>query len=66
MDPLTPSWDGKLAATDIDYLADNGAKLDKANKEDPETKRRLSEALEAFVGAEKRSQAKIEEVMNAL
>ncbi|KAJ5087426.1 hypothetical protein N7456_011042 [Penicillium angulare] len=66
VDPLTSNWDGKLAGADIDYLADNGAILDKANEADPETKRRLSEALMAFVGAEKRSQAKIEEVVNAL
>ena len=65
-DPLAPSWDGKLAVTDVDYLANNGALLDTANENDPETKRRLSEALEAFVGAEKRSQAKIEEAMNSL
>ncbi|KAJ6032141.1 hypothetical protein N7540_002873 [Penicillium herquei] len=66
VDPLTPGWDGVLAATDVDYLANNGTQLDVANENDPETKKRLSEALEAFVGAEKKSQAKVEEVMNSL
>lgn len=65
-DPLAPTWKGELAPTDIDYLADGGAKLDLANKADPETNRRLSEALEAFVGAEKKSQAKIEEAIRDL
>lgn len=64
VDPLVgPNWDGKLSRTDIDYLADGGAELDKANEADPETKKRLREALALFVAAEKRSQAKIEEAM---
>lgn len=63
-DPLIgPNWDGKLSRTDIDYLANGGAELDKANEEDPQTKKRLREALALFVAAEKRSQAKIEEAM---
>lgn len=65
-DPLTPDWKGELASTDIDYLANNGAKLDLANEADAQTKRRLAEAIEAFVGAEKNSQAKIEEVLQSL
>lgn len=64
IDPLAgPDWDGKLASTDIDYLANGGAELDKANEKDPTTKKRLREALALFVAAEKRSQAKIEEAM---
>lgn len=63
-DPLIgPNWDGKLSRTDIDYLANGGVELDKANEADPETKKRLREALALFVAAEKRSQAKIEEAM---
>ncbi|KAJ5232148.1 hypothetical protein N7468_005104 [Penicillium chermesinum] len=65
-DPLDPAWKGEAGPTDIDYLADNGAKLDAANKADPETNRRLAEAIEAFIGAEKQSQAKIEEVIRSL
>ncbi|KAJ5098126.1 hypothetical protein N7532_005127 [Penicillium argentinense] len=67
IDPLIgPNWDGRLSRTDIDYLANGGAELDKANEADPETKRRLREALTLFIGAEKRSQAKIEEAMKAV
>ncbi|KAI9931075.1 hypothetical protein ASPWEDRAFT_34391 [Aspergillus wentii DTO 134E9] len=63
LDPLVPNWDGKLASSDIDYLGNGGKALDQANEADPETKKRLHEALEAFIAAEKASQAKIEGVM---
>lgn len=64
VDPLAPAiWDGKLASTDIDYLANNGAELEKAIERDPETKKRLFEALELFKGGELRSKAAIEEAM---
>ncbi|GME25685.1 aldolase [Neofusicoccum parvum] len=64
IDPLAPAgWDGKLASTDIDYLANNGAELQKAIEADPETKKRLFEALELFKGGEMRSKAAIEEAM---
>lgn len=63
-DPLAPAgWDGKLASTDVDYLANNGAELQKAIEADPATKTRLFEALELFKGGEMRSQAAIEEAM---
>jgi transaldolase len=63
-DPLAPEkWDGKLASTDIDYLANNGAELQKAIEADPATKTRLFEALELFKGGELRSKAAIEEAM---
>ena len=66
MDSLAPaSWDGELVSNDVDYLANKGAKLDSANDADLETKKRFStgHALEIFVKAEKRIQAKIEELM---
>ncbi|KAJ5195030.1 uncharacterized protein N7498_008468 [Penicillium cinerascens] len=45
-DPLIGSnWGGKLSRIDIDYLANGGVELDKANEADPETKKRLREAL---------------------
>ena len=67
LDPLAPkTWDGKLASTDIDYLANQGAALDKANNEDPETKRRLHDAIEHFISVERQSQAKIEDAMKAV
>jgi len=60
-DPLAAAeWDGKLASTDIDYLANNGAELEKAIEADPITKTRLFEALELFKGGELRSKAAIE------
>ncbi|KAL5338634.1 hypothetical protein BJX70DRAFT_398575 [Aspergillus crustosus] len=63
-DPLAgPGWSGKLAATDIDYLAENGAALTRAIAEDPTTERGLREALEAFRANEVQSRVAIEEVL---
>ncbi|PMD56074.1 aldolase [Hyaloscypha bicolor E] len=63
-DPLAAAdWDGKLASTGIDYLANNGAELQKAIEADPITKTRLYEALELFKGGELRSKAAIEGAM---
>ena len=63
-DPLVAAdWDGKLASTGIDYLANNGAELQKAIEADPITKTRLYEALELFKGGELRSKTAIEEAM---
>ncbi|OJJ03994.1 hypothetical protein ASPVEDRAFT_891240 [Aspergillus versicolor CBS 583.65] len=64
MDPLAaPGWTGKLASTDIDYLADNGTALTRAIDEDPVTKRGLREALEGFMVNELQSKNAIEEVL---
>lgn len=64
IDPLAaPGWLGKLASTDIDYLADNGAALTKAIDEDPVTKRGLREALAGFMANELQSKNAIEEVL---
>ncbi|OBT68862.1 hypothetical protein VE03_02063 [Pseudogymnoascus sp. 23342-1-I1] len=66
-DPLAAAnWDGKLASTDIDYLANNGAELEKAIEADPITKTRLFEALDLFKGGELRSKAAIEEALKQL
>lgn len=62
-DPLAPNWDGKLASTDIDYLANNGEELEKAIEQDPATKKRLDIALKLFQGGIKESQIKIEAAM---
>ncbi|KAK0100209.1 hypothetical protein ONS95_008548 [Cadophora gregata] len=67
MDPLAPKgWDGNLASTDIDYLANSGAELEKSIEADPATKTRLFEALELFKGGELRSKAAIEEAMKVV
>lgn len=66
LDPLSPRWDGKVVGADVDYLADGGAELDKANTADEETRKRLSDALESFIASEKRSQDKIEKIMASI
>ncbi|KAL1975411.1 hypothetical protein VTN31DRAFT_3803 [Thermomyces dupontii] len=66
-DPLAPAGFGeRLARTDIDYLANNGAELEKAIKADPVTTARLKDALELFIDAENRSRKKIEEALKQL
>ncbi|KUI67411.1 Transaldolase [Cytospora mali] len=61
IDPLAAAdWDGKLASTDIDYLANDGAELEKAIQKDPITVTRLADALKLFTGGEERSKAKVE------
>lgn len=67
IDPLAgPDWDGKLASTDVDYLANGGAELAKAIEADPVTKKRLAIALELFTGGENRSKEKVETAMQAV
>ena len=61
IDPLVAAdIDVKLASTDIDYLADNGAELEKATKADPVTSARLRDALDLITGGLLESKAKIE------
>ncbi|KAH7006832.1 hypothetical protein EDB80DRAFT_644877 [Ilyonectria destructans] len=67
IDPLAAAeWDGKLASTDIDYLANGGEALQKAIKADPVTTARLADALKLFTGGEERSKAKVEEVLKVI
>jgi transaldolase len=64
VDPLAAAnWDGKLASTDVDYLANSGAALDEAIKKDPVTAHRLDVALKLFQGGIAESRAKIEAAM---
>lgn len=66
IDPLAAAdWDGKLASTDIDYLANGGAELAKAIEADPITTNRLKIALELFTGGEERSRVKCEDAIKA-
>jgi transaldolase len=60
-DPLAPA-DAQTtrARTDVDYLADGGAELEKAIAADPVTKQRLEDALTLFTGGLMESKAKIE------
>ena len=67
IDPLAAAdWDGKLASTDIDYLANGGEELGKAIEADPITKERLAIALELFTGGENKSKDKIDAAVRAL
>lgn len=64
VDPLAgPNWDGKLARTDVDYLADNGSALAKAIDEDSATKTGLQDSLDGFKAQELKSKAAIEEIL---
>lgn len=66
-DPLAPpTWDGTPASTDVDYLADGGRELQKAIEADPETTKRLDEALRLFTGGEERSKAKVEAMLKTI
>ncbi|KAF3765373.1 aldolase [Cryphonectria parasitica EP155] len=67
IDPLAAAeWDGQLASTKVDYLADGGAALHKAIEDDAITKTRLAAALETFTEAENKSKQKIEAVLASL
>ncbi|KAH6887014.1 hypothetical protein B0T10DRAFT_406976 [Thelonectria olida] len=67
IDPLAAAeWDGKLASTDVDYLANGGEALQKAIAADPVTTTRLYDALKLFTGGEERSKSKIEEVLKLI
>lgn len=56
----------KLASTDIDYLANNGAELQRAIEAEPVMKQRLEDALQLFTGGLLESKAKIEKVFSEI
>jgi transaldolase len=67
IDPLASAeWDGKLASTDVDYLANNGAALDEAIAKDPQSTARLQDALKLFQGGIDESRTKIEAELKKL
>ncbi|KAL4749236.1 hypothetical protein BDW72DRAFT_137462 [Aspergillus terricola var. indicus] len=64
VDPLAAAdWDGNIASTDVDYLKDSGAELEKAIKADPIASARVSDALGVFLKVEGESRELIERVM---
>ncbi|KAJ7140699.1 hypothetical protein C8R44DRAFT_866399 [Mycena epipterygia] len=65
-DPLTAKWDGVVASTDVDYLADNGKALAASIEADPVTKQRLYDALELFKGGELSSKEIIDKAIAEL
>ncbi|KAL4986000.1 hypothetical protein BDW68DRAFT_179174 [Aspergillus falconensis] len=63
-DPLaSSSWDGKLASTEVDYLADNGAKLDSAIKANSIGHARLQDALQLLIRVEGESKTLIDKIL---
>ncbi|KAJ4245218.1 hypothetical protein NW762_014088 [Fusarium torreyae] len=67
LDPLAKAdWDGILASLDVDYLEDNGAKLDQAIKQDSVSGKRIHDAMERFVKAEQRAKNLIEAETNKI
>ncbi|KAL4785496.1 hypothetical protein BJX76DRAFT_180236 [Aspergillus varians] len=63
-DPLAAAdWDGKLASSEVDYLAGDGAELEKAIRADPIASARVADALELFVKVEGESRELIEKVL---
>ncbi|EIW68111.1 hypothetical protein TREMEDRAFT_33000 [Tremella mesenterica DSM 1558] len=66
-DPLAgPDWDGTLARTDIDYLANGGEELDKAIKSDPVVTGKIKDVLDIFHGEEEKAREKIEKDIKVL
>lgn len=55
VDPLSPTKVPLEWGAHIDYLADGGKELEKAIEADPQTKRRLDDALNLFIDAEHRA-----------
>ncbi|KAK2599896.1 hypothetical protein N8I77_011613 [Diaporthe amygdali] len=67
MDPLAgPSWDGKLASFETDYLSDGGERLNKVLQEDNAARKRFQDATKFFLDAENRARTYIEDRMSAL
>ncbi|KAJ7071993.1 hypothetical protein C8F01DRAFT_973396 [Mycena amicta] len=62
-DPLNANWDGNLASTEIDYLANGGKALERAIEADPVTKQRLADSLKLFQSVELSMQKLVEEAM---
>ena len=64
LDPLAgPEWDGHLATTHADFLANGGEKLDTFIKENVVLNKRFTDAVTFFLGAEEGAKATIEELI---
>lgn len=67
VDSLTAGgWDGGLASTEVDYLADGGDELERAIRGDPIAESRLREGLEVFTAMENKGKTLIESVLAGL
>ncbi|KAH8800418.1 transaldolase [Xylogone sp. PMI_703] len=66
-DPLSgPDWKGALAATQVDYLANDGAKLDDFIRRDAVVRQRFQDAMDLFLKSEQAGKAAIEDEIAAL
>jgi len=66
LDPLAAAdWDGKLASTEIDYIADIGKALDEANM-DPITSTRLKDSLDFFISEDNAAKEAIEKQLSSM
>lgn len=65
-DPLSPTKTPLEWGVHIDYLANQGEELEKAIEADPQTKRRLDDALNLFIDAEHRARDAILAAMKTL
>lgn len=60
VDPLAAKdWDGRLASTDVDYLAGGGKELEAAIAQDAWTREKLKDVIDVFVRGENRSKDRI-------
>lgn len=67
LDPLKGrDWDGILASSDVDYLANNGQVLDAAIDRDSVARKRVVDAMNRFKDAERKAEAIIGEEMYKL
>lgn len=61
IDPLAgPTWDGKLASTSTDWLANDGEALTRAINADPAVVKKLKDVFNAFGEADDRAKEAIE------
>lgn len=61
IDPLVgPTWNGKFASTETDWLANDGEALTKAIEADPAVVKKMKDVFKAFGDADAKAQAAIE------
>ncbi|KAH8748899.1 hypothetical protein F5883DRAFT_633662 [Diaporthe sp. PMI_573] len=61
IDPLAgPDWNGELASTKVDWLADDGKALSEAMSADAAVVRKMADVMGAFGGADEKAKAAIE------
>lgn len=67
IDPLAgPDWDGTLASTEVDWLANDGKVLTDVMDADPAVVRKMKDVLGAFGGADVQAKEAIEKAIGEL